>query len=68
MNSIIQCLSATVPLTRRFQDGSYKKWVQRENWKGSRGLLPEYFANLVTNLWLNDVPSCRPVTFRVSCP
>jgi ubiquitin carboxyl-terminal hydrolase 8 len=66
MNSIIQCLSATVPLTRRFQDGEYKKWVQRENWKGSRGLLPDYFANLVSNLWLNDVPSCRPVTFRVS--
>jgi ubiquitin carboxyl-terminal hydrolase 8 len=65
MNSIIQCLSATVPLTRRFQDGTYKKWVQRENWKGSRGLLPEYFANLVSNLWLNDIPSCRPVTFRV---
>jgi ubiquitin carboxyl-terminal hydrolase 8 len=66
MNSIIQCLSATIPLTRRFQDGSYKKWVQRENWKGSRGLLPEYFANLVSNLWLNDVSACRPLTFRVS--
>jgi ubiquitin carboxyl-terminal hydrolase 8 len=66
MNSIIQCLNATVPLVRRFQDGSYKQWVQRENWKGSRGLLPEYFANLVSNLWLNDVTACRPLTFRVS--
>jgi ubiquitin carboxyl-terminal hydrolase 8 len=67
MNSVLQCLSATVPLTRRFQDGSYKQWLQRENWKGSRGLLPEVYASLVQNLWVNDIPACRPVTFRVSC-
>ena len=66
MNSVLQCLSATVPLTRRFQDGSYKQWLQRENWKGSRGLLPEVYASLVQNLWVNDIPACRPVTFRVS--
>jgi ubiquitin carboxyl-terminal hydrolase 8 len=67
MNSVIQCLSATVPLTMRFQDGSYKKWLQRDNWKGSRGLLPEHYANLVSNLWLNDVAACRPMTFRKFC-
>jgi len=67
MNSVVQCLSATVPLTMRFQDGSYKKWVQRDNWKGSRGLLPEHYANLVSNLWLNDVAACRPMTFRKFC-
>lgn len=68
MNSVLQCLSATVPLTRRFQDRSYKQWLQRENWKGSRGLLPDVYASLVQNLWVNDIPACRPVTFRVSCP
>lgn len=67
MNSVIQCMSATVPLTMRFQDGSYKKWLQRDNWKGSRGLLPEHYANLVSNLWLNDATACRPVTFRKFC-
>jgi ubiquitin carboxyl-terminal hydrolase 8 len=68
MNSIIQCLSATVPLSRYFKDGSYKKFVQRDNWKGSRGVLPDLYATLVHNLWLkvSEQESIRPVTFRVS--
>jgi len=67
MNSVLQCLSATIPLTRPFRDGSYKKWVQRDNWKGSRGLFPEHYANLISNLWVGDVSACRPVTFRKLC-
>jgi ubiquitin carboxyl-terminal hydrolase 8 len=68
MNSIIQCLSATVPLSRYFKDGSYKKFVQRDNWKGSRGVLPDLYGTLIHNLWLkvSDPDSIRPVTFRVS--
>jgi ubiquitin carboxyl-terminal hydrolase 8 len=69
MNSIIQCLSATVPLSRYFKEGAYRKFVQRDNWKGSRGVLPDLYANLIHNLWLkSDDPyqSIRPVTFRVS--
>jgi ubiquitin carboxyl-terminal hydrolase 8 len=69
MNSIIQCMSATVPLSRYFKEGAYRKFVQRDNWKGSRGVLPDLYANLIHNLWLKtDDPyqSIRPVTFRVS--
>jgi ubiquitin carboxyl-terminal hydrolase 8 len=68
MNSIIQCLSATVPLSRCFRDGSYKKFVQRDNWKGSHGVLPDLYANLIHNLWLQnrDEECIRPITFRVS--
>lgn len=66
MNSTLQSLNATIPLTRIFQDGTYRKYIQRDNWKGSRGLLPEHYANLILNLWKGDVTACRPSTFRVS--
>ena len=66
MNSTIQCLNATLPLTNIFRDGSYRKYIQRDNWKGSKGLLPENYSNLVNHLWRGDVMACRPSTFRVS--
>lgn len=67
MNATIQCLSATLPLTRIFRDGSYRRYIQRDNWKGSKGLLPEHYANLIHHLWRDDVTACRPSTFRSFC-
>jgi ubiquitin carboxyl-terminal hydrolase 8 len=67
MNATIQCLSATLPLTRIFRDGTYRQWIQRDNWKGSKGLLPEHYANLIHHLWKDDVTACRPSTFRSFC-
>ena len=67
MNSTIQCLNATIPLTMRFRDGTYKSYIQHDNWKGSKGILPEYYANLVSHLWKGDVMACRPTTFRSFC-
>jgi ubiquitin carboxyl-terminal hydrolase 8 len=68
MNATIQVLSATLPLTQIFRDGSYANFVQAENWRGSKGLLPPHFANLIHALWVNNVDACRPTTFRVSFP
>jgi ubiquitin carboxyl-terminal hydrolase 8 len=67
MNATIQCLSATLPLTRIIRDGSYRRYIQRDNWKGSKGLLPEHYANLIHHLWKDDVTACRPTTFRSFC-
>lgn len=66
MNATIQCLNATIPLSRLFRTGIYRKYLQRENWKGSKGLLPDHLANLTLHLWKGDVGACRPSTFRVS--
>ncbi|ODH49560.1 hypothetical protein GX48_04347 [Paracoccidioides brasiliensis] len=63
MNSIIQCLSATTQLTKFFIDNRYHTQVQK-NWKGSQGILPGLFANLVRSLWKNDVEVIRPTSFR----
>lgn len=65
MNSVLQCLSATPPLTRFFLDGSYKRDIQRENTFGSKGVLPAIYANLVMHLWQGQYTFLSPKTFRV---
>lgn len=67
MNATVQALSATLPLSMFFHDDKYEKLVQFENWKGSKGVLPNLFANLVRNIWKGDVKSIRPTTLRAFC-
>ncbi|KAF2804718.1 cysteine proteinase [Mytilinidion resinicola] len=67
MNSTIQCLNATSPLTQLFLSNGYLKLIQRENWKGTRGLMSETFATLVQNLWGKDHRPIRPSSFRKIC-
>ncbi|KAI9709798.1 MAG: ubiquitin-specific protease doa4 [Chrysothrix sp. TS-e1954] len=68
MNATLQCLSATIPLTALFLDMQWKKWVQTENWKGTRGVMAEYYWVLLRNLWQsNDVDTIRPTNFRKFC-
>ena len=67
MNATLQALSATTPLSIFFLDDQYRSLVQRENWKGSKGVLPELYANLIRSLWKGDVESIKPTTFRTFC-
>lgn len=67
MNATLQSLNATVPLTMMFREGAYRRYIQKDNWKGSKGLLPENYANLLNALWRGDVQACRPSTFRSFC-
>ncbi|EWC46404.1 hypothetical protein DRE_04347 [Drechslerella stenobrocha 248] len=64
MNSIIQCMSGTVPLARYFLSGSYRAHVNRENRLGSRGIFAEAFANLNRNLWEETYSFVSPVTIK----
>ncbi|KAI9718718.1 MAG: hypothetical protein M1812_003892 [Candelaria pacifica] len=66
MNATIQCLSATLPLTGFFLDNSYRSVVQ-QNWKGSHGVMPELYANVLRELWKGDVEAIRPTSFRKFC-
>lgn len=65
MNSVVQCLSAHLALSDLFLTGRYNRDLQRENWKGTKGILPEAYATLISNLFKGDVASVRPSTFRV---
>lgn len=66
MNSTLQCLSATMMLSRFFIDDRFRYYVQK-NWKGSQGVMPGLFANLIRSLWKNDVEVIMPTSFRNFC-
>ena len=68
MNSMIQALSATTPLSILFLDDSFRGQVQHGNWKGSKScLLPDFYSNLIRSLWKGDVSYIKPTTFRKYC-
>lgn len=66
MNSVIQCLSANGALTSLFLSGRYAQDLQKNNFKGTQGILPEAYATLLSNLYKGDTSAIRPSTFRVS--
>lgn len=66
MNSTIQCLSATVMVSKFFIDDRYRYYVQK-NWKGSQGVMPGLYANLIRSLWKGDVEVIMPTSFRNFC-
>lgn len=66
MNSVVQCLSANLNLTAWFLSGRYAEHLQKRNWKGTEGILPEAYATLLSNLYKGDTSALRPSTFRVS--
>lgn len=66
MNATIQCLVATIPLSHYFLDNKWKDQIQK-NWKGSNGIMPGIYANLVRSLWKDDVQAIRPSSLRSFC-
>lgn len=66
MNSVIQCLSANAALTNLFLTSRYTQDLQKNNFKGTQGILPEAYATLLSNLYKGDMGALRPSTFRVS--
>lgn len=65
MNSILQCMSGTIPLSRYFMDGSYRSHINKDNPLGSRGVLAEAFSSVVKNLWSGEFKFISPVTIKV---
>lgn len=66
MNATIQCLTATIPISQFFLDNKWKDLTQK-NWKGSNGIMPQIFANLVQALWVDDGNPVRPSSLRKFC-
>ncbi|CAJ0824154.1 21934_t:CDS:2 [Entrophospora sp. SA101] len=64
MNSIIQCLSGTIPFARYFLNGSYKNHINKVNPLGTKGALAIAFANLIKVVWSGQYPVVSPVTFK----
>lgn len=66
MNSILQCLSGTAPLSRYFLDGSFKHHINAENPLGSRGVLCAAFSGVIKELWMGKEKFVSPGTFKVN--
>ncbi|RMZ87048.1 hypothetical protein DV736_g5729, partial [Chaetothyriales sp. CBS 134916] len=66
MNSTLQCLSATIPLSVFFTDRRFDNFLQK-NWKGSSGIMPKFYANLIQALWNDDCEGIKPTSFRNFC-
>lgn len=67
MNSVLQCLAANAELSSVFLSGRWQKELQTDNWKGTKGILPEAYATLLSNLYKGDASAVRPVSFRKMC-
>ena len=67
MNSTLQALSATTPLSIFFLEDSFHGLLQRQNFKGTKGVLPELYSNLIRSLWKDDCTFVKPSTFRGFC-
>ncbi|KAF9921285.1 ubiquitin-specific protease doa4 [Linnemannia zychae] len=64
MNSVIQCLIATPPLTRFFMDGSFKRFINTSNPLGSQGRLADAFCTLIRSMWSGQSLVVSPIGFR----
>ena len=51
MNSSLQALAATWPLSQVFLSGAWEKLLNRENKLGTGGRLASAYANLMRGLW-----------------
>lgn len=63
MNATIQCLLANIPLSEFFLSNRWRDYVQ-ENFKGSNGIMPGIFANLIRSLWRGDRDAMQPISLR----
>ncbi|TFK39717.1 hypothetical protein BDQ12DRAFT_681082 [Crucibulum laeve] len=64
MNAPIQCLSATAPFARFFNESRWKNAINYVNPLGSKGALTSSFASLVRDMWKQDLPYLQPAPFR----
>ncbi|KAG0052225.1 ubiquitin-specific protease doa4 [Gryganskiella cystojenkinii] len=64
MNSVIQCLIATSPLSRFFMDGSFKRFINIRNSLGTQGRLADAFADLIRSMRSGMSLVISPTSFR----
>jgi ubiquitin carboxyl-terminal hydrolase 4/11 len=65
INSVVQCLCNTVPLTNYFLLDEYKNEINLTNPLGSKGRLANAYAELVKHIWLGTEPYIVITDFKV---
>ena len=64
LNSSVQCLSATIPLTDYFLGYDYRSEINKENFLGTGGKLVIAYAELMKLLWLGKNTVVQPTAFK----
>jgi hypothetical protein len=64
LNSSLQCLSATIPLTDYFLGYNYISEINRNNFLGTGGKLATAYAELMKKMWLGRKSVAEPSDFK----
>ncbi|XP_063148065.1 ubiquitin carboxyl-terminal hydrolase 4 [Candoia aspera] len=64
MNSALQCLSNTPPLTDYFLDDEYEAEINQDNPLGMRGEIAEAYAELIKQMWSGRNSHVAPRMFK----
>eukprot|EP00980_Cylindrotheca_fusiformis_P009690 scaffold2141_cov120-Cylindrotheca_fusiformis.AAC.25 len=64
INSSLQCLSATIPLTDYFLGFDYRSEINRDNFLGTGGKLATSYAELMKKMWLGTKSTVEPIEFK----
>lgn len=66
MNSALQCLSNTAPLTDFFVSGKFKNDINKSNPLGMKGQIAEQYGKLIREMWTCPAPpvSVAPKNFK----
>jgi len=64
MNSAIQCLSNTTPLTDYFLGYDWAKEINKQNPLGMKGEVASAFGSLISKIWTGDSRAVAPTTLR----
>uniref|UniRef100_A0A8C5LBD7 Ubiquitin carboxyl-terminal hydrolase 15 n=1 Tax=Jaculus jaculus TaxID=51337 RepID=A0A8C5LBD7_JACJA len=65
MNSAIQCLSNTPPLTEYFLNDKYQEELNFDNWLGMRGEIAKSYAELIKQMWSGKFSYVTPRAFKM---
>jgi len=64
LNSSLQCLSATIPLTDYFLGYDYRSEINKNNFLGTGGKLVSAYAELTKHMWLGSKSVVDPIDFK----
>jgi len=68
MNSGIQCVANTFPLTEFFLTNRYFDEINEDNPLGTKGKLVRKFGSLLRKMWFGDKSVVTPVNFKNLLP
>ncbi|KAL3942542.1 MAG: hypothetical protein SGBAC_003288 [Bacillariaceae sp.] len=64
INSSLQCLSATIPLTDYFLGFDYRSEINEDNFLGTGGKLATAYAELMKKMWVGTNSTVEPREFK----